>query len=915
MTEYLRTKPRDVSERLYSLLLRAYPRDLRDEVGDAMTEFFRDRLRVARTRGTRAALLAVWWRAIEDVARNAIPARLDSFFRRLRRAQLGRDAARHSPTIRHLRRKDWMLPSILQDVRYAFRAMLAARGFTAVVLLTLMLGIGANAAIFSVLNGVLLRPLPYEDPDRIFKLEHAEDYLSVSEPEFDDYRREAKTVESMAAFAGANGTLTGDGQDPETVQAARVSDGFFRILGVAPHLGRAFVPEEDKRDAPAVVVLSYGLWQRRFGSDSSIIGKDIVMNERPRTVVGVMPRRFAYPSPDIGVWVPLRLNYDSLWTRNNHYLRVVGRLAPGVTLERAKTELTSLARRMTNDYPDVYFPGKPLVPIIERVEDALLGKTRPYLFALLGAVGFVLLIACVNVANLLLARGQARRKEVAIRSALGASRTRIIRQALTESALHSILGGVLGLVLAWVGVRTLLRLAPEGIPRIEEIRVDGTVLAFTFALSVITGIVFGIAPALRSAQSDAAETLKEGGRTAGQGRGLARARSVLVVTEIALAVVLLAGAGLMIRSLAKVQSIDLGFNPERVLAVRVTVPPSYDAERTTLFYRTLLERVRPMPSIRAAAAVGDLPVADDNSFFSILIDGAPMTTVANAPGAMPQQVTPQYFEAMRIPVLRGRAFTERDRADAPLVAIVNETMARKMWPGKDPLGGTIKMLNEESPWATVVGVVKDVRNLGFLEEIPPTMYFPLEQSNLSAYFAPRTMNLVIRTDGDPTTLVPSLRNEVRALESAAPISRVQTMERVVATSVAGRRFTTQLLTGFAVIALLLAGIGTYGVISYGVTQRTFELGLRMALGAERRQVMGLVLGEGLRLAAVGLVLGIAGSLAVSRIMRSMLVEVTGSDPITLTAVMLTLCAVAVVASLLPARRAMRVEPMGVLRGE
>ena len=915
MTEYSRTRARDAGERIYQLLLRCYPRDFREEVGDAMIEFFRDRRRQGRARHGRLGALALTVRAYADVMRNAIPARADSMMRRLRHARLGRDAARRSPTIQHARRKDWMLSSIAQDLRYALRAMVAARGFTAVVLLTLMLGIGANAAIFSVVNGVLLRPLPYADPDRLLRLEHADEYLSVSEPEFADYTRDSKTIERFAAISSGNASLTGGGQEPEIAGVAGVSDGFFTLLGVAPRLGRAFLPEEDKRGAPAVVILSHGLWQRRYGADPAIIGRDIVINDRPHTVLGVMPPRFAYPSEEIALWVPLRLNYDSLWTRNNHYLRVVGRLAPGATLEQARTELTALAARMSTDYPEVYAPGSPLVPKLERVEDALLGKTRPYLYALLGAVGFVLLIACVNVANLLLARGQARQKDMAIRSALGASRTRIVRQALTESALQSILGGALGLALAWAGVRLLVRMAPEGIPRVGDVRVDVAVLGFTLALSVITGIVFGLVPALRAARSDPSGTLREAGRGTGQGRGLARARSIMVISEMALAVVMLAGAGLMIRSLSKLQSIDLGFHPEQVLTMRVSLPRSYDAERNALFYRTFLERVRAMPGVRAAAVVGDLPIGDENSMWSILVDGAPMTSVANSPSAMPQQITPEYFETMRIPVLRGRAFTERDRAGAPLVVIVNETMARKLWPGKEAIGGTVKMLYDRSPWATVVGVVKDVRNRGFLEDVPPTMYFPHEQTSLSAYYTPGTMNLVLRADADPLSLVPAIRSAVRSMEAAAPISRVQTMERVVAASVAGRRFTTQLLAGFAVIALLLAGIGAYGVISYGVTQRRFEIALRLALGAERGQVLRLVLGEGMWLAMVGLLLGIAGALATSRLIRSLLVGVGAGDPATLLMVAAVLALVAAVASLVPARRAMRVEPMGVLRGE
>jgi putative ABC transport system permease protein len=484
---------------------------------------------------------------------------------------------------------------------------------------------------------------------------------------------------------------------------------------------------------------------------------------------------------------------------------------------------------------------------------------------------------------------------------------------------------VVGVLLAWWGVRILLQLAPPSIPRFDEVRVDLPVLLFAVALTLVTGLLFGSVPAARASRGDAAESLKEGGRTGGQARGLVRARSILVVGEIALAVVTLGGAGLMIRSFAKLKQIDLGFRPEHVVSMTVVLPqrnpaappdvPGYDGPRAVLFYRMAMDRILGLNGVIAAGAVGDLPVADGHSMWSILLDGAPMTTVAQAPSAMPQQVTPGYFEAMRIGLVSGRVFATSDVAGAPPVAVINETMARQFWKGLSPLGRTLKMLNETSPWVTIVGVVKDVRNNGHLGEVPPTMYFPHEQAGTSAYYTPTTLNLVVRAAGDPSLLIPGLRRVVREMEPSAPLPRVRTMEDVVAASVASRRFSTQLLGGFAAVALVLAGLGIYGVVSYGVSRRTFELGLRMALGARRGQVMRLVMGEAGRMAVIGVVLGLAGAYGASRLMRSLLVGIREYDPTTLAAATILLALVALVASVVPARSATRVDPIDALRRE
>ena len=816
-----------------------------------------------------------------------------------------------------------MLATLMSDIRYALRGMATKRAFSAVVLATLALGIGANVAIFSVVNAVLLRPLPYPDVDRVVHVSHREPFTSVSEPEFVDYRDGTTRFERLAAFTMGPATLTGDGE-PERVNVARVSDGYFSILDVPAEIGRTFVPEEDRRHGPPrrAIVLSHGLWTRRFGADRSIVGKEVRINGTAVTVVGVMPQKFAMPTADITIWVPLRLNYDTLWTRNNHYLELIARLEEGATPAAAEAEMNTLTKQFVRDYPEFYSANDPIAAKVTPLRDAIMGKTRPYLLALLGAVGFVLLIACVNVASLLLARGEARRKELAIRTALGASRSRLVRQSLTESVTYAVVGGALGVLLGWWGERVLRSLAPESIPRLDEVAIDGWVLGFALLVTTFTGILFGLLPALRGSRGGVAHSLREGGKTSSQA-GVGRARGALVVAEVALAVVLLTGAGLMMRSMWKLQSIDLGIRPERVLTMRVSFPeprptpndPDGPSRTIVQFYRDLTERVQALPGVRSVGVVGDLPIGDGNSMWSILIDGAPQVPVAQAPSAMPQQVTPGYFRTLGIPVLRGREFTAEDRDGAPFVALVNETMARQMWPGKDAIGGTVKMLNPTSPWATVIGIVKDVRSAGYQAEVPPTMYFPHAQAGKSAYYTPAAMNLVVKTDGDPLAVAAPVREIVRALSQATPVSQLRTMESVVAASVASRRFSTSLLAGFAALALLLAGIGIYGVIAYDVSQRTYEIGLRMALGARSQQVAGLMVSRGIRMVALGLVLGLAGSVSVTGLMRSLLVDVAAADPLTLGGVVIVLAVVALGAAWVPARRASAIDPMVALRRE
>jgi putative ABC transport system permease protein len=661
-----------------------------------------------------------------------------------------------------------------------------------------------------------------------------------------------------------------------------------------------------------VIVISHGLWMRRFAGDSAAVGKQIVLNDRPRTVVGVLAPGAEFPSNEYTVWAPIRLNYDTLWTRNNHYLTAIGRLAPGATAEQASTEVQTLAQRMSRDFPETYSPDEPLIASVVPLLNHTVAEVQPYLVTLFGAVLFVLLIACVNVANLLLARGEARRRELAIKSALGASGFRVARQAFAESLLLAGMGGAVGVALAVLAVRVLRTVVPANVPRAADVAVEPRVLLFALAITLLTGFLFGMLPALRSARNDAADALKDGGKTS-SARGLGRLRRALVVSEVALSVVALAGAGLMLRSLWNLQAIDLGFRPQNVLAASISAPVSYTPAQSIALYRRLTDEVRALPGVVEAAAVEALPIVECCSGWSILIDNAPMTTVANSPAATPQKVTPGYFEVMRIGVVRGRTFNETDHENAPSVVVVNETMARTLWPGREALGGTVKMLNEASPRATVVGVVRDERLAGLMSPAPATMYFPQAQAGQSAYYTPSWMWLVVRTSGDPSAVAASVRSVIRRVEPLAAIARVETMEQVVSTSVAARRFTTALIAAFAAAALLLAGIGIYGVIAYSVSQRRFEIGLRLALGATPGVVARHVLGEGLRTAMMGAAVGLVVAIGTTRLLRAMFVEVSATDPVTLVSVTLLLVVVALAASWVPARGAGAVDPGGALK--
>jgi putative ABC transport system permease protein len=853
-----------------------------------MADFHRDRVATARREGT--SMVTLWLSTVIDVVGSALAERV-------------RDTVPGAVVREH----------IAQDVAYAVRGIARRPSFSIIVISTIALGVGANAAIFSVVNGVLLRPLVYPNAEQLVSFGHEPPHWLTSDPDFLDYHREMQTLDGLAAYTRRDGTLAATtAGEPQRVRVVRASEDFFPLLGVAPAAGRTFVADEYTGRIAQVVVLSYSLWQRQFGGDPRVVGQKVSIEGAQRTVVGIMPQFFAFPEARTDIWMPLpRFNPDSLGDRTNHYLFMVARLKPGVSIARARGEAMAIAQRIMHDHPENFDPQRPIVPHLAGVRDDLVGGTRPYLIALLAAVGFVLLIACANVANLLLVRGEARQREMAVRSALGASERRLLAQVLIETSVLAVIGGALGLLVAWGGDRALVAAAPASIPRLDAIGIDWRVLSFTGAVAIATGLGIGLLPAWRAARGNATDALKEGGRGLVTRRSGRRARRVLVVTEVALAVVTLTGAGMLLRSLWHLQSYDLGFDPRATLTAKVALNPrEYNDVRSVLFYDQLLTRLRAVPGVREASAAAWLPVVDAGGLWGVDKEGRPES--AQWLMAVPQHVTTGYFRAMGMPIIAGRDFNAGDRIGTPFVTIVSKRFAEHLWPGENALGHRFR-LGGPSPWLTVVGVTVDFRSRSFSDTPEPTMYFPYAQAAKSAFYAPLAMAILIRADGDPMKMAQPLRDVVRALDRTVPVAEVRTLEAVVGTSVSTRRFNTALLAGFALLALALAGIGTYGVISYGVSQRSHEIGVRMALGAESRSVLLLVMSEGVQLCAIGLAAGLIASVGVGRAIRALLVDVTSIDGPTLAMTAIALAVVATIASAVPARRALGVNPSDTLR--
>ena len=811
------------------------------------------------------------------------------------------------------------METIFQDIRYALRMLQKRPGFTAVAMLALTLGIGANTAIFSVVNGVLLRPLPYKAPDRIVTIwepSRGGHTLGLTDLEFFDFREQNHVFEEVAAFATGATNLTGNGE-PERIAATWASAGFFPSLGVQPALGRAFTADDDKPGSAKVVVLSYGLWQRRFGSDPSIIGQQMSLNGLSRTIIGVMPGSFSFSNKDVQLWLPLGLDRADVSPRDRSYY-AIARLRSDVTLEQARVEMNALAAQLAEDHKKRYPEGVNATQSVNLIplHELIVGDIRPALLVLLAAIGFVLLIACANVANLLLARAEARQKEIAIRIALGASRRRIIQQLLTESVLLSSMGGGMGLLLAFWGVEALLAIAPASIPRTSEVGVDATVLIFTLAVSVVAGIIFGLAPGLQASRADLNVSFKEGrGSTGDPGRR--RTRRLLVVSEIALSFVLLAGAGLMIKSFWRLLNVDPGFDPKNVLTAQIALPQSRYRQRQQVdaFYKQLLERVESLPGVQSAGTVTVLPLSGFNSNASFEIEGKPRLSDDVPQNADYRMISEDYFRAMGIPLMKGRSFAESDREDAPAVVLINETMT-SFWPDEDPVGKRINLGVPGSPWFTIVGIAKDIKHKGLDIRPKPEMFFLHSQNAYSSAFGVYgSMTLVARTSSSPIMLAGAIKSVVQALDKDLPVARIQTMEQVLSASVSQPRFTMLLLAVFAVLALALAAVGIYGVMSYSVAQRTHEFGIRMALGADARDVMRLVLREGLIIVSMGVAIGLALAFIATRLISSFLFGVRPSDPLTFLAMSLLLTGVALGACFVPGRRATKVDPMEALRYE
>jgi len=805
-----------------------------------------------------------------------------------------------------------------QDIRYAARILRKNSAFTAVAILALTLGIGANTAIFSVVNGVLLRPLSFPEPDRllrIFETTTAFGQTSAAYPNFLDWRRASRSFTGMAAYRSDDFNFTGGGA-PEQLAGAYVSANLFPVLAVNPLLGRNFLPEEDRHGAACAVMLTHAFWNQRFAADPNILGKTLTLNGASCTVIGVLPVDFRFQE-DARVFVPIeQWNSVELGMRESHPgLRVVGRLKPGMTIAAAQSEMASLAAALALQYPKTNAgAGVKLVSM----KDDLVSDIRPTLLLLAGAVGLVLLIACANVANLLLARATARKRELAIRAALGAGRARVVRQLLTESVVLSLGGAIGGLLLARWGTRLVLAAAPAILPRSAEIRIDPYVLLFTLAISIVTGVVFGLAPALRGAQTNPQEFLKEGTRASGGGRH--RAEGIFVAVEVALALVLVMGAGLMIQSIWRLWRIDPGFNTHNVLTAQTALSPTMMASPSAkrLAFRQMLERIAAVPGVRSAAITNGLPLSERDNENAIWPGAGPQPPPEQMITSMFYVATPDYLNVMQIPLHRGRFFTESDTTSSPLVVVIDDVFATSVFPGQDPIGRKIS-LTALGP-AEIVGVVGHVKQWGLdsddTSNVRSQFYFPFLQipdkfmSEIVSGFV-----LAVRTEPEPTSLLSAVRAQVAGPARDQPMYIVRTVEQIVSTSLGERRFTMLLLIIFAATALLLAAIGIYGVMSYAVTRRTHELGIRTSLGASRREIIALVIGQGMRLAAIGLAAGVVASLVLTRFLAGLLYGVRPADPATLALVTTLLGAISLLACYIPARRATTVDPMIALRHE
>jgi len=815
-----------------------------------------------------------------------------------------------------------LLETTARDIRYAVRTLLRRPGFTVVAVIALALGIGATSAIFSVVSAVLLRPLPYRDPDQLVVILH-EGRNPVAPANYLDWKRQSSLFSSFGAAEYWSGTVTGDA--PERVQGLRVTSEVLAMTGVSPLVGRLFRADDDVATGNRPLILSWGYWQRRFAGNRDVLGTSLVVDGSPYTIVGVMPRGFDFPmfwATGVQMWTPLALGARAS-SRQSQSLRLFARLEHGATVSAAQSQMTTIAANL-----EKAFPGTNPAVTVTPLDTMVVGDVRPALLVLLGAVGFVLLIACANVAHMLLARASARQREMTVRLALGASRTRLLRQLLTESVVLALAGGSLGIALARLGLRTLVALAGTSLPRADAIGLDLGVLGFTTVISLLTGLGFGLLPAIRVSRTEMSEALRDGARGSTEGARRSRVRSILVASEIALALVLLAGAGLAMRSFAALRAIDPGFAPRGVLSAVVTLYGTAEAApgRREAFYTSMLERVRRLPGVESASLINHLPIAGDVWGLQFLVEGRPRPQPAEVPRATFRVVYPGYFRAMRLPILRGRDVAETDRVGAPRVVVVNDFFARRSWPNEDAVGKrvTFNPMAESPMWFTVVGVVKNDVQSDWAAPPQEEVFLPYLQEHEyleSGGGHVGYMTLIVRaacavaSACNPASLAPALRDAAGSLDRSVPVTDIQTMDEVIAGANARPRFTLVLLATFAAVALVLAAVGIYGVVSYAVSRRTHEIGVRVALGASPASVVRLVIAQGMQVVGVGVAIGLVGALVASRLMTQLVYGVRVTDPMTYAGVAAVLAAVALVASYIPARRATRIDPLVAMRTE
>jgi predicted permease len=809
--------------------------------------------------------------------------------------------------------------SLLQDINYGLRMLLKNRAVTAIAMITLALGVGANTAIFSLVDAVLLRALPYQEPNQLVMVWEDASFAGFprntpAPANYADWKSQNRVFSDMGAFEDQAFNLTGDGE-PERVTAHAVTANLFTMLGVKPELGRSFAPDDDQPGANKVAMLANGLWQQRYGGERNIVGREILLNGEKFRVIGVMPAGFQFADNNVRLWVPIALTAEELANRGNHYLQVVARMKPGVNLDEANADIRTIQTRIAHDYPNE--AGRVSAYVVT-LRQEFTAEVRKPLLVLLGAVALVLLIACANIANLLLSRAAVRFKEICIRTALGASRARIVRQLLIESLMLSLLGAGCGLLFATWSFAFLQKLVPPGLAQ-TRLTLNLPVLGFTLAISLVTGIIFGLVPAFQALKIDLNQTLKESGGRVVKSAGNSL-RGGLVVTEVALALILLVGTGLLIKTFFKSRELYAGLKPESVLTMRTVLPrlKYQEPQQRAAFYDQVLARVRALPAVTAAGYTTSIPL-DWKGGTSGFYPEARTVEQAKADGlsydANRRQVSSGYFTSMGLPLRRGRYFNEQDNETSMPVAIINETMAREYWPGEDAISKRFQVggPDDNIPWTTVVGVVGDVRQMGVQEPVKAEMYFPYKQDKDAPWAAPR--DLVLRTSGSPSQLVAAVRNEIHGVDAQQPISNIRTMEEVLSEETTAQRLGTTLLTIFAALALLLAAIGIYGVLAYFVVQHTSEIGIRGALGAQRRHILALVLKRGMSLTLLGILIGLAGAFTVTRLLASLLFSVSATDPQTYGVVAALLILVALVACYIPARRATRVDPLVALRYE